>query len=241
MKSGGSEFIFGSCYRPPKTDILKFTKEDRDLIRRMQKTRSNLIIGMAHNIDLLKTATHHNTQHFLETNVSEGMFPTILRPTRITKSTATLLDNIFINEELYASDMTHIILDNISDHLPCSLVINNIHRRLREGLEIMSLNLKLIPNLVSALNDCDWTFTSNTEIDTNEKFNMLHELVTNKIQQTIPYTTKKIPYHKLCKEPWVSAGLMNSMRKEKRLYKDTLSKEASDQKREKYQNYNLVL
>ena len=83
---------------------------------------------MDHNIDLLKTMTHHNIQTFLETSFQEGMFPTITRPTRITKSTATLLDNIFINEELHSDDNSHILLDNISDHLPCSLILNNLHR-----------------------------------------------------------------------------------------------------------------
>ena len=83
---------------------------------------------MDHNIDLLKTATHRGTQSFLETNLKEGMYPTITRPTRITKNTATLLDNIFINEELHSDDHGYILIDNISDHLPCTVVLQNIKR-----------------------------------------------------------------------------------------------------------------
>ena len=59
---------------------------------------------MDHNIDLLKTSSKKSTQNFLETMLKEGTFLTISRPTRITKSTATLLDNIFIREEVYTGD-----------------------------------------------------------------------------------------------------------------------------------------
>ena len=62
-----------------------------------------------------------------------------------------------------------------------------------------------------------------------------------KIDHFVPITNKHIPYHKIRKEPWVSFGLLVSMKKEKRLYKNTLGKHASNEALEKYQNYNCVL
>ena len=74
------------------------------------------------------------------------MYPTIMHPTRITKSTAMLLDNILINEEIHSDDPNYILIDNISDHLPCSVVLQNIQRNPKEGMEIESRNFK-IPSL----------------------------------------------------------------------------------------------
>ena len=85
------------------------------------------------------------------------MYPTITRPTRITKSTATLLDNIFINEELHSDDPSYILIDNINDHLPCSVVLQNIQRNPKEGMEIESRNLKFLPRLIEELQNYDWS------------------------------------------------------------------------------------
>ena len=59
LKVGKCEFIIGSCYRPPNTDIQRFTKDYKDLLQILRKTKGkHIILGMDHNIDLLKTATH---------------------------------------------------------------------------------------------------------------------------------------------------------------------------------------
>ena len=168
---------------------------------------------MDHNIDLLKTGTHTSTQKFLETNLNEGMYPTIIWPTRITKNTATLLDNIFINEELHLDDASHNLLDNISDHLPCSVVLKNIKQNPREGLEIESMNLKFLPILITELQNSDWSFLNTSNLGVSKKFDKFHDIIMEKIDHFVPISTKHIPYHKIQKEPWVSSGLLVSMKK----------------------------
>ena len=46
------------------------------------------------NIDLLKVDIHRPTHEYLELLYSYSMLPTIYKPTRITESTATIIDNI---------------------------------------------------------------------------------------------------------------------------------------------------
>ena len=235
IKMGKLEFIIGSCYRPRNMDIRKFIKNYRNLLRVLRKTKGkHIILGMDHNIDLLKTATHTSTQNFLETNLKEGMYPTITRPTRVTKTTATLLDNIFLNEELHSDDASHILLDNISDHFPCSVVLKNIHRNLKEGLEIESRNLKFLPRLIEELQNIDWSFLNTNDLGESEKFDRFHDTIVEKIDHFVPITSKHIAYHKIWKEPWVSPGLLVSMKKEKRLYKNTLGKNISNEALVKY-------
>ena len=92
----------GSLYQPPNTSfeqlhhhfsetVPKVKSEDRD---------KQLILGMDHNLDLLKSNSHSATQKFLDTIINNGLLPTITRPTRITQQSATLIDNIFISELL---------------------------------------------------------------------------------------------------------------------------------------------
>ena len=51
-------------------------------------------MGIDQNLDLLKSHEHNPTQNFLETNLDHSLLPTITWPTRIMKSTVTLIDNI---------------------------------------------------------------------------------------------------------------------------------------------------
>jgi hypothetical protein len=50
-----------------------------------------------------------------------GLYPLITRPTRITKSSATLIDNIFTNEYRNV-DKSGILISDVSDHLPIFFV-----------------------------------------------------------------------------------------------------------------------
>ena len=74
-----------------------------------------LIIGMDQNLDLLKSENHTSTRKFLDTILSNGLWPTI---TRITQASATLIDNIYISRKLQYQFDSLILLEDMSDHLP---------------------------------------------------------------------------------------------------------------------------
>ena len=61
--------------------------------------RRRLIIGMDHNLDLIKSDKHRPTKEFIEVNLENELIPTITKPTRITRNTATLIDNIIIGRD----------------------------------------------------------------------------------------------------------------------------------------------
>jgi len=60
--------------------------------------------------------------HYLDLIYSYSLMPTIYKPTRITKTSATLIDNILTNNE----NILHsaILLTDVSDHLPTILSTN---------------------------------------------------------------------------------------------------------------------
>ena len=116
----GRKIVVGSLYRPPNVSTLPLQNHiinTMNIIRK-EKGQKNVILGMNHNNDLLKAHAHTTTQEFLSSIMDSGLLPTITRPTRITKNSATLIDNIFITEELHKNFDSLLIVDNMSDHLP---------------------------------------------------------------------------------------------------------------------------
>ena len=83
-----------------------------------KKGNKSLILGMDHNIDLLKSAYHHATLNFLDGLVNREIYPIITRPTRIMQTSATLIDNVFISKDLHKCFDSGILLSDILDHLP---------------------------------------------------------------------------------------------------------------------------
>ena len=70
------------------------------------------------NIDLLKYNYCNFSTEFFNQFSSSGYTSLIFKPTRITKSTATLIDNIFTNNLSKTEHLNDILLNDISDHFP---------------------------------------------------------------------------------------------------------------------------
>ena len=101
----GKRIILGSIYKLPNIndDKLKIHLEEICNKIKQEKQKKELVIGMDHNMDLLKSHEHRRTQQFLDTLLNNDLIPTITRPKRITKTSATLIDNVFISKMLQQS------------------------------------------------------------------------------------------------------------------------------------------
>ena len=78
------------------------------------------------NLDLLKTESDKDILDFYDFLCSFGFWPLILQPTQVTASTASLIDNIFINSlgtESKGGNLTTSISDHFSQF--CVLDIFN--------------------------------------------------------------------------------------------------------------------
>ena len=113
----------------------------------LKKNGKHVIICTDHNFDFLKSDTHIKMRELVEINVDNHMWPVITKPTRITKKSATLIDNIIVSNSTYNDYECDIILDDLSDHLPCYLVSKNLKLRRKEPLVITSR--KLTPKNIS--------------------------------------------------------------------------------------------
>ena len=98
-----------SRYRAPGQNPGKFVNEYSDLICHMNKTGLPVVIGLYHNLDLLKQKTHNPTLRLVEKNLDLNMVPCSTKPTRITKSSATLTDNLFVPMNLVPNVSNYIV------------------------------------------------------------------------------------------------------------------------------------
>ena len=92
IKGNHHNVLVGAIYRPPNTAIGPFLNNYSDMCSKLHKYK-HVIKGLDHNLDLLKSTRHSQTQQFLEITLEANLIPTITKPTQVTNSSATLIDN----------------------------------------------------------------------------------------------------------------------------------------------------
>ena len=109
-------------YKPPNAEskwlIDGFETLVTKVISNQRKDTPDLIIGIDHNLDLLKGQIHLPTRYFIDRIDELNLLPTITQPSRKTSHSATLIDNIYISQGLHWDIESLLLLMDISDHLP---------------------------------------------------------------------------------------------------------------------------
>ena len=117
LGSKSNSSIIGEIYRVPNTNVLASLKHYDTLINKLEQNKT-VIIGTDQNLDFLKIDSDKNITQLLNAYISSSLIPTITRPTRITHTTATLIDNIFLKHNTNFDIHSGIIISDISDHMP---------------------------------------------------------------------------------------------------------------------------
>ena len=246
IKLNARHIIVGSCYHPPNTDCKEFITLHKQLLKTITLSRHSVMIAMDHNLDLLKSHVHHNTQDFLECNLQMELYPSIIHPTRITKTSATLIDNIFVSSDLYDVCKSWILIDSISNHLLCVLTVSGVKHKLKDPIRIESRDLGEIEKLKTSLSSHNWDYIRDTESDINNCCDRFFKDQQDKIVHFLPIMSKTIPYSKLRREPWLMNGIQKSIKKEKTLYRQMIKQsrlpvETGLLAEMKYRSYKTIL
>ena len=75
------------------------------------------------NIDLIKYNSHEKTNHLIDNICSRGFVPSITKPTRVTWTSATLIDHIFTNN-IHSKSVSGIIVTDVADHFGVFQIIS---------------------------------------------------------------------------------------------------------------------
>ena len=115
--------ILGVVYKSPHSNSADFLDTLNNLLHCHSVQNKRCIIMGDFNYDLLASDTNISANDFLETFLSASFLPLISRPTRITNTSATLIDNFFSN--IRSEFKAGIVISDISDHFPIFIYCSN--------------------------------------------------------------------------------------------------------------------
>ena len=153
----------GVIYRTPDADVRNFCDFLVNILDTLKPNKQTCYLMGDYNIDLLKHYTHNPTSEFLDLMFSNSFIPLINKPTRVTHTTATIIDNIFTNK--YENDnkyMTGILTTDISDHYPIFHITLCHKKPKEENYQLIRLiNGSNLEKYKNGIQNHDWTQVNN--------------------------------------------------------------------------------
>ena len=141
------------------------------------------------------------------------MLPTITKPTRISKTSATLIDNILLSKKLQPEFESLIIIDDLSDHLPCLVTLRNFQQIDNKNFTTKRIiNNKAIDKIKADLSNMDWNHLLNDK-SASDSFKAFHNEIMLSLNKHAPERLIKERPKKI-KTPWMTPGLKHSILKE---------------------------
>ena len=224
-----------AVYRPPGSDIKCFNDTIDQILNSLKPNKSPCYVIGDFNINLFNSDTHALSGEFLNIMFSSGLFPVINKPTRITNSSATLIDNIFCNFIDTKLLLNGIFLSDISDHLPIFCISSCMDNKVGpETVKKRSLSERNVHNFIRELGIMDWTAVRE-QTDCQAAFSLFYTSFKEIYNKCFPLKFIKLDQYKNRKS-WLTSGLKSSIKQKNKLYVCML-KNPSFSNCERYKRY----
>ena len=151
--------VIGVIFGIPDTNLKDFNKQIASVLEQLRIKKKLVYLIEDYNIDLLNSVSHDLTNEFVDLMYCTEFLPLISRPTRVTATSATLIDNIFTNNHEYVNcSLNGILVADISDHFPifhvnCSLTMEETVSYLVTRV----YNERNNQNFLQSISVVDWT------------------------------------------------------------------------------------
>ena len=152
--------IVGNIYRDRRADDNLFIADLDQCLNKISIENKQCYLSGDFNFDLLRHEEVKMINEFLNTFFNYSMYPLIDRPTRITPTTATLIDNIFTN--VFTHDIkSGVCVYDITDHYPVFQITNSMSPKLNHHLAARrSFNENRILRFHYHISLIDWSFVT---------------------------------------------------------------------------------
>ena len=245
-RKGQKNIVLGCIYRHHCTITSFMNNYFSDMLTELSKQPNKISILMGDfNVDLAKYNSHTETGEFYDLLSSHAFRPLILQPTRVTSSSATLIDNIFINDMSCHSNGGN-ITSSVSDHYFQFSQVDIYANEDRKNVTKYGRNYRYFNSreFSEELSKLDWS-----DVINNNKTDEAYSTFYHKIEHLLD---EMAPYHKLTKNemrleerPWITRGILVSMKKRDNLYKLLSSEKDQNKKHEIFEIYkqyrNLIV
>ena len=237
--SKGVNYIIGAIYRHPNGDVSHFINSLECSLEKIPPQQTCLLIGDM-NIDLLKI-DQNMTFDYYTTLTSYNFLPYITTPTRVTDTTATLIDHVFlrVNNKLRNVKLSSgVLFSDITDHLPCFMIIDissNNDKNERPYIRIFSE--RNISNFKNSLAQINWEEVLNAH-DVSQNCTNFYEKIHTLYNTNFPLIKQSRKRSK--DKKWLSGNLKACIRKKHQLYVRQL-KSPTTNNIQKYKTYKNIL
>ena len=196
--------------------------EEMSLLFNRLKNLKNVVIAGDYNIDLLKFRDNNRVNDYLDNLLSNSYIPKITYPTRTTYRTGTLIDNFLVKiSNNFSHTTAGILIQKISDHLPYFVTLDYLGHSKHN-----SKYVKIFNNSASAMQEFK-TYLQNSDIsqkissadDINVKYEIMQGLILEGLNKFLPTRVIKYDKYKHRKSPWITPGIIRSIRYRDKLYK----------------------
>ena len=213
------KILIASIYKPNRSnDNLFIEKLSHLLSINSNNNYHEIIVTGDFNFDLLKYQENNITLNFINSLNSQSFIPVISKPTRVTDTTATLIDNIFISNPINFT--SGIIVADISDHFPIFIGIKNVFSNNNTDqdirIEYRDINENTLHNFYQYLSSYDFSNVINYD-DCSTAISELTEIIDDAYRTCCPIKIKTISYKDYSK-PWISKKILTLIRKRQHFY-----------------------
>ena len=236
----GKNIHFSCIYRPPDGSITLFTKSIIKILNSALKNDRFIFIAGDMNIDLLNYNRFNNTHKFFDELIQKNIFPSIHKPTRVTRNHFSIIDNIFTNTITNRKFEAGIFKTDISDHFPTFLLIRDLPKENMNAKETIfrrDLTKRNLDILKEQCKNTNWENIINSS-DTNDAFNNFSDKIAELFEETCPFKEKRVKIKELI-NPWMTNGLKKSSKRKQNLYNKFL-KSRSIVDEINYKNYKYM-
>ena len=162
------------------------------------------------NFDLLKFENHYPTNDFINIISSFCFQAHILKPTRITDHSKTLIDNIFFNSLEHFTISGNIIYD-ITDHLPNFFIFDKFSSLHNVKLYKRDYSTFNPQDIIGEFQTINWQTVISSEQDSSSTFSSFYNAMSTIIDKHIPVKQLSRRERKFLSKPWITSASRKSI------------------------------
>ena len=142
--------------------------------------------------------------------------PKITIPTRVTASTATLIDHLYSNVD-FQRCIAGTITTDITDHYSNFILVNTslLKATNQKYVKYRQINVNTLNNLNEALQNTCWTEVLSIENDPTESYNKFLNIYNELKDIHLPVITKGYRHKN---QPWITKGILKSLQTKDKLH-----------------------
>ena len=216
--SSNVTYLCGVIYHRPNSSPINFIQKLNDILEQTLSENKKIILTGDFNINLLNSS--RVTTDLINLFHGNNMLSLINKPTRLTTSTATIIDQIWSND--YSNLIqSGILCMSISDHFPVfsvfSLKNSNPNSKKIITHSFREYNNLNIDNFRNDLENAVWDLVVCSD-DIDVSYNNFELLFVSMFKVRFPLITKKLKTKHLSK-PYITPEILNLMKERDKLQK----------------------